>query len=67
MGALTDDQIELLQRARDGVLMWGGSTAMERLRRDVELLFALRCIELDDDDPYRLTELGARVLAACAR
>ena len=45
MSALTSDQLDLLQRARDGLPLWGGSVATERLRRDVDLLFALRLIE----------------------
>jgi hypothetical protein len=37
MAALTTDQLELLQRAREGLLMWGGRVAIDRLRREVEL------------------------------
>jgi len=64
MPALTDDQLELLQRAHDGLPMWGGSVATERLRRDVELLFALRLIEPAGACPYRVTAAGAAVLEA---
>lgn len=64
MSALTDDQFELLQRARDGLPMWGGSVATDRLRRDVDLLFALRLIEPAGACPYRLTPTGALVLEA---
>jgi hypothetical protein len=42
--------------------MWGGSTAIEWLRHDVELLLALGLIELHGDAPYKLTTLGARAL-----
>lgn len=62
MAALTDDQLELLRRARDGLPMWGGSVATERLRRDVELLFALRLIEPASEWPYRITPNALRVL-----
>jgi hypothetical protein len=62
MPALTGDQLELLQRARDGVPMWGGSVAIDRLRRDVDLLLALRLVEPAGTVPYRLTALGAAVL-----
>ncbi len=62
MAALTGDQLELLRRARDGDPMWGGSTAIERLRRDVELLLTLGLIEAYQDEPYSLTPLGVRVL-----
>ena len=34
MSALTSDQLDLLQRARDGLPLWGGSVATERLRRE---------------------------------
>ena len=64
MAALTSDQLELLQRARDGLPMWGGSVAIDRLRSDVELLFSLRLVEPAGAVPYRLTALGALVLGA---
>jgi hypothetical protein len=64
MPALTGDQFELLQRARDGLPMWGGSVAIDRLRRDVDLLLALRLVEPDGLCPYRLTEIGSQVLSA---
>lgn len=64
MAALTADQLELLRRARDGLPMWGGSVATERLQRDVEVLFALRLIEPAGATPYRLTAIGAQVLLA---
>ena len=68
MTALTLDQLELLQRAQDGVLMWGGSVATYRLRREVDLLIALRLVEPAGAVPYRLTQLGALVLAtACVQ
>ena len=62
MASLTDDQLELLQRACDGVPMWGGSTATPRLIGDVELLLALGLVEPAADWPYRLTALGRQVL-----
>ena len=62
MASLTPDQFELLQRARDGLPMWGGSVATDRLRRDVDLLLALHLVERDGASPYRLTALGATVL-----
>jgi len=62
MDALTRSQVQLLQRARDGNPMWGGSTAIAWLRRDVELLLALRLIERHGDLPYSLTPLGASAL-----
>jgi hypothetical protein len=62
MSALTADQLELLGRARDGMPLWGGSTATNRLAREVELLLALRLIEPAGQQPYRLTALGATVL-----
>ena len=64
MAALTKDQIELLQRARDGDPMWGGSTATDRLRREIDLLLALRLLEQSAPVPYRLTSLGATALDA---
>ena len=42
--------------------MWGGSTAIAWMRRDVELLLALRLIERHGDLPYSLTPLGASAL-----
>lgn len=62
MSALTADQLELLGRARDGLPMWGGSTATDRLRREVDLLLAMRLIEPAGAHPYRLTALGALAL-----
>lgn len=44
--------------------MWSGSVAIPRLRRDVDLLVALRLVEPAGAVPYRLTALGAMVLAA---
>jgi hypothetical protein len=67
MSALNADQVELLQRACDGIPMWGGSAATERLRRDVDLLFALRLIEPVGTCPYRLTAAGALVLVEAHR
>ena len=65
--ALTDDQLELLQRAHDGLPMWGGSLAIARVRRDVDLLLTLRLVEPAGANPYRLTTLGATVLDAVSR
>jgi hypothetical protein len=62
MSALTRDQLEILQRAHDGVPIWGGSVATGRLRREVELLFAIGLLEQVGADPYKLTELGAQIL-----
>jgi hypothetical protein len=67
MTALTADQIELLQRARDGLPMWGGSIVTERLRRELELLFALRALERTDNCAYRLTSTGAMALSTTVR
>ena len=67
MAALTTDQLELLQRTRDGQPMWGGSLATERLRREVELLLKLRLVEAAGHASYRLTALGAQVLDALSR
>jgi hypothetical protein len=64
MPALTADLLELLQRARDGLPMWGGSVATARLRRDVDLLPALPLVEPGGAGAYRLTEIGAQVLRA---
>lgn len=64
MPPLTGDQLELLQRARDGLPVWGGSVAIDRLRRDVDLLLALRLVEPACANPYRLTPVGATVLDA---
>jgi hypothetical protein len=60
--SLTCDQLELLQRARDGLPMWGGSVAIARLRRDVDLLLTLRLVEPASSDFYRVTLLGAAAL-----
>lgn len=64
MGALTTEQLELLQRAGGGIPMWGGSVMLNRLRRDVELLFAMRLIEPSAPYRYTLSALGAEVLVA---
>jgi hypothetical protein len=64
MAALTDDQIELLRRTRDGLAPWGGVVRLDRLQAQIELLLALRLIEPDGTNPYRLTALGALVLDA---
>jgi len=66
MSALTADQLDLLQRTRDGLPMWRGSMATDRLRREVDLLFALRLIEPDDTLPYRLTALGSLMIRETA-
>ncbi len=63
MAALTLDQLELLQRAHAGLLMWGRSVATHRLGREVDLLLTLRLVEPAGTVPYRLTALGAVVLA----
>ena len=62
MSALTSDQLELLQRARDGVPMWGGSVATERLRREVDLPLALHLIGPCGEYSYRTTATGVRAL-----
>lgn len=62
MSALTADQLELLQCARDGVPMWGGSTATPRLKADLQLLLALGLVEPSADWPYQLTALALKVL-----
>ena len=64
MAALTDDQIQLLRRARDGLAPWDGMVRLDRLQAEIELLLALRLIEPDSVNPYRLTALGALVLDA---
>jgi len=64
VACLTDDQLELLQRAHDGLPMWGASVAIARLRRDVDLLLALRLVEAMGGCPYRLTAIGAQTLEA---
>jgi len=67
MAALTPFQLELLWRAGLGSPIWGGSIATDRLRRDVELLWALGLVEPDARYPYRLSALGAAVLEAATR
>jgi len=67
MAALTEDQIELIQRARVGLPVWGGSVAIDRLRRDVELLLRLGIIQLGEDGSYLLTHLGLRAHYALGR
>jgi hypothetical protein len=64
MAALTADLLALLQRAREGMPMWGGSVATDRLRPEVDLLLARGLVERQGEEPYRLTSLGARVLDA---
>lgn len=64
MAAFTSDQLELLLRAREGVPMWGGSTALPRLARDVDLLLALGLVEPAEEWPYQVTGLGQQVLGA---
>ena len=46
--------------------MWGGSVAIDRLRREVELLLAMSLVEPAGAVPYRLTPLGALVLDSAA-
>ena len=43
--------------------MCGGNVAADRLRREVGLLLAMRLVEPAGAVPYRLTPLGALVLA----
>lgn len=62
MPALTADQLELLQRARDGLPMWGGIAATDRPRRDVDLLLALLLIEPTSACSYQPTKFGSQVL-----
>lgn len=62
MAVLTADQIELLQRARDGMPMWDGSMTTNRLSRELDLWFAPQLIEPAGTTPYRLTAIGAVVL-----
>ena len=64
MAALTTDQLDLLQRAHDGVPMWGGGLATPRIRREVDLLLALGPVQPDGSKPYSLTALSEAVLAA---
>ena len=64
VSSLTRDQLELLQRARAGLPMWGGSIATHRLQREVDMLLALRLVEPAGACPYRLTALGAATLDA---
>jgi hypothetical protein len=66
MAALTSDQLELLQRAREGLPMWGGSVATYRLNREIELLLAMRLLVPAGAVPYRLTAMGALVLSVKA-
>lgn len=67
VAALTPFQLELLRRAGEGSPMWGGSQATPRIRRDVELLWALGLVEPDAFYPYRLSALGAAFLEAATR
>ena len=45
MSALTDDQLEILRRARDDLPMWGGSVATDRLHRDVSEHLVIKVID----------------------
>ncbi len=67
MPAPNANQLELLQRTHDGLPMWGGSVATNRLRQEVDLLFASGLVEPDGRNPYRLTATGAVVLHAARR
>lgn len=58
MSALTASQVELLVRSCNGDPMWGGSTALEWLRRDVGLLCRLGFIEHLPTAGYVITPLG---------
>lgn len=42
--ALTSEQLELLQRAHGGPPIWGGSVLLPLIRREAELLMALRLV-----------------------
>ena len=64
MGPLTEHQLLLLERAGGDVPLWGGSTALDWLQRDVELLLAMGMLEPGDIYPYRLSEIGVRALAS---
>jgi hypothetical protein len=67
MSALTNDQFELLERARDAKFMWGGGVPLASLQGEVELLLALRLIEPAGLSQYRLIGIGDEVLSATAR
>ena len=67
MGSLTEEQLELLERAGGDIPIWGGSIALARLARDVELLFAMGLIEPDARYRYKRAALGSRALEACRR
>jgi hypothetical protein len=62
MATLTFEQLELLQRAREGRPMWGGSAATDQLSREVGLLLSLCLLEPAREVPYRLTPRGAITL-----
>lgn len=53
-------QIELLMRSAAGDPIWGGSTALDRLRRDLELLCHLGFIRPDPAGGRFVTPLGSQ-------
>ena len=65
MEILDQNQQAILEAVRMGRYL--GDLALDDLRTDIELLLELRIIEPSGACPYRLTSIGARVLAAAAR
>ena len=55
--------LEILTRVRTGKQLGGGDVPLASLQSDVDMLLHLRLIEPSGSCPYRLTQLGALVLA----
>ncbi len=64
MNILDSNQQAILEAVRAGRYL--GRVPLDELRADVDLLLELRIIEPSGACPYRLTAIGARVLAAAA-
>lgn len=64
MNILDQYQLEILERVRAGRFL--GDAAVPDLRSELELMLALRLIEPSGMCPYRLTAVGAQVLAVAA-
>jgi hypothetical protein len=59
--------LEILRRVRAGKHLVGGDVPLPSLHEEVDRLLVRRLIEPDGTSPYRLTQLGAEVLAvACS-
>ena len=70
MAAGAHDQLEILRRVGAGLPLGDGDVPLPTLQDEITMLVALHLIVEAGDEPmappYRLTEIGAQVLAATA-